>query len=261
MGRGWHHAGIERKSARELALMRQAGRIVALALAEVRAHIKPGVTTAKLDAIAAKVIAQHKALPSFKGYPGPYPYPATTCISINEELVHGIPGKRVIHEGDLVSVDCGAIYQGFHGDAAFSVGVGKCSELVERLLAATEGALKAAIAQMRPGRRTGDISAAIQAYVEGCGFKVVRDYTSHGIGRRMHEDPTVPNFGEAGTGDILQPGVTIALEPMVLVGTMETRVLADQWTVVSKDGSLTAHFEHTVAVTDGEPDILTRLED
>lgn len=241
--------------------MRQAGQIVAHALAEMKAHTRPGVTTRQLDAVAEKVIAKHRAVPAFKGYPGPYPYPAVTTISVNEQLVHGIPGPRVIKEGDLVSLDCGVLYQGYYADAALSVGVGKYSREVEQLLEVTERALYAGIEVMRPGRRTGDVSAAIQKYVEGHGYHVVREYTSHGIGRSMHEDPAVPNHGKAGKGPLLRPGMTIALEPMVLAGKPDVRVLPDQWTVVSKDGSLTAHFEHTVAVTDGDPVILTRLED
>jgi methionyl aminopeptidase len=254
-------SGIERKSPRELALMRQAGRVAALALAEMRERVKPGVTTRQLDAVAEKIIRQHKALPAFKGYPGPYPYPNATTISVNDELVHGIPGSRVIKDGDLVSLDCGVLYQGFNADSAVSVGVGRYSPEVERLLTVAEKALYAGIEMMRPGKRTGDISAAIQKVVEGSGFHVVREYTSHGIGRHMHEDPSVPNYGKAGKGTPLRPGMTIALEPMVLAGTSEVRVLPDQWTVASQDGSLTAHFEHTVAVTEGEPEILTRLED
>ena len=259
-GKSWHN-GIERKSTRELALMQAAGDILARVLAEVRGHIKPGVTTHQLDALADKLIAQHKAQPAFKGYPGPYPFPCATTISINEELVHGIPGKRVVQTGDLVSVDCGVIYQGYYADAAFSVGVGECSEAVRRILEITERALYVGIDQMRPAKHTGDISAAIQQYVEGAGFHVVRDYTSHGIGRHMHEDPSVPNHGQASTGPVLRPGVVIALEPMVLAGTMETVVRPDQWTVAAADGSLTAHFEHTVAVTEGEPLILTKVAD
>ena len=261
VGRGQARLGIERKSARELALMRQSGKILAQVLAEMRAHVRAGVTTRQLDALADKLIAQHKAVPSFKGYPGPYPFPCATTISLNNELVHGIPGPRVIREGDIVSVDCGVIYQGYHADAAFTVGVGQISPEAEKLLAVTARALELGIDQMRPGRHTGDIGAAIQQWVEGQGFYVVRDYTSHGIGRNMHEDPSVPNYGKAGKGPLLMPGITIAIEPMVLVGTDETRTLPDQWTVVSKDGSLTAHFEHTVAVTETEPEILTRLED
>lgn len=240
--------------------MRASGKILAQVLAEVKAQIKPGVTTRKLDALAERLIGRYQAQPAFKGYGSP-PFPCATTISINEELVHGIPGPRVVRAGDLVSVDCGVVYQGYYADAAFSVGVGKCSELVQQLLAVTEGALAKGIEQMRPGRRTGDLSAAIQQYVEAEGFRVVRDYTSHGIGRHMHEDPAVPNHGQAGTGPLLQPGVVIAVEPMVLVGTMDTVVRPDEWTVVSADGSLTAHFEHTVAVTEGEPLILTAQED
>jgi methionyl aminopeptidase len=241
--------------------MRQAGKIVALVLAEVREHCRPGVTTRQLDAVAEKVIARHKARSAFKGYPGPYPFPAVTCISLNDELVHGIPGRRVLQEGDLVTIDCGVIYQGYYGDSAISLGVGRCSPEVERLLQVTEQALYVGIEKLWPGLRTGDVSAAIQKFVESHGYHVVRDYTSHGIGRYMHEDPAVPNHGKAGRGTLLRPGMTIALEPMVLAGTFETRVLPDQWTVASKDGSLTAHFEHTVAVTEGGPEILTRLSD
>ena len=254
----WHR-GIERKSARELGLMRQAGRVTALALAEMRAHVRPGVTTRQLDAVAERVIARNNAVPAFKGYPGPYPYPNATTISVNEELVHGIPGPRVLREGDLVSLDCGARYGGFYADSAVSLGVGRCSPLAQRLLEVTEQALYAGIRLMRSGRRTGDVSVGIQEFVESRGFRLAREYTSHGIGRHMHEDPEVRNYVKRGTGAVLRPGMTIALEPMVLVGTAETRILADQWTVVSEDGSLTAHFEHTVALTEGEPEILTRL--
>lgn len=257
--RTWR-SGIERKSARELGLMRQAGRINAQALAAARALARPGSTTADLDAAAAEVLKRHGAKPAFLGYPGPYPYPTVTTISVNDELVHGIPGKRKLKEGDIVSIDCGAVVEGYFGDSAITVGVGDLSPVAARLLAVTEQALYAGIAMMRPGRRTGDVSAAIQACVEGNGFFVVLDYTGHGIGRAMHEDPQVPNYGVAGKGALLRPGMTIALEPMVLVGTDETRVLPDQWTVASADGSLTAHFEHTVAVTEGDPEILTRLE-
>ncbi len=252
--------GIRLKSPEEIAIMRQAGRINALALQAVREAIRPGVSTAELDAIAEEVLRKHGARPAFKGYPGPYPFPATITVSINEELVHGIPREdRIIQEGDLVSIDCGAIYRGFVADAAFTVGVGEISPLAQKLLKVTEEALYRGIRQARPGKRTGDISAAIQEYVESHGFHVVKEYTGHGIGRWMHEDPAVPNFGEPGTGELLRPGMVLALEPMVLVGTDETYVLDDQWTVVSADGSLTAHFEHTVAVTEFGPQILTRL--
>lgn len=248
------------KSPEEIAVMRQAGRINALALDAVRRAIRPGVTTAALDAIAEEVIRSHGGKPAFKGYPGPYPYPATITASINDELVHGIPSpKRVLREGDIVSIDCGTIYQGFVADSAFTVGVGEISPEAQRLLEVTEQALYAGIAQMRPGRRVGDVSAAIQHYVESRGYYVTREYTGHGVGREMHEGPMVPNYGTPGRGLVLRPGMTLALEPMVLVGTPKTRVLKDQWTVASADGSLTAHFEHSVAVTEGEPLILTVL--
>ncbi len=252
--------GVRIKSPEEIAIMRQAGRINALALQAVKEAIRPGVSTAELDAIAEEVIRKHGGKPAFKGYPGPYPFPATITVCINEELVHGIPRPdRIIQEGDLVSIDCGVVYKGFVADAAFTVGVGEISDLAKTLLRVTEEALYKGIAQARPGRYTGDISAAIQKHVESHGFHVVREYTGHGIGRWMHEDPAVPNFGEPGQGVPLRPGMVLALEPMVLVGTPETQVLDDEWTVVSADGSLTAHFEHTVAVTEFGPQILTKL--
>ena len=245
------------KSKAELALMREAGRVNALALAAVRAMIAPGVTTAELNAAAEEVIRKHGGIPVFKGYPGPYPFPATLCTSINEELVHGIPGKRKLKDGDIISVDCGTLLEGFVGDAAFTVGVGEVSPQAQQLLKVTEQALYDGIAKMCVGNRTGDISAAIQRYVESFGFHVTREYTGHGVGRNMHEGPQVPNYGAPGRGIPLRPGMTIALEPMVLVGTPHTRVLADQWGVASADNSLTAHYEHSVAVTEGEPLILT----
>jgi methionyl aminopeptidase len=248
---------IHLKSQQELKTMRQAGRINAEVLATVRALIRPGVSTADLNAAAEEVLKRHGCYSPFKGYGQP-PYPASICTSVNEEMVHGIPNKkRILHEGDIVSVDSGAVFEGFVADAAFTAGVGEISEDTQRLLDTTKGALEAAIQQMRPGKRTGDISAAIQGYAEGRGLHVTHEYTSHGVGRQMHEAPMVPNFGDAGTGIPLRPGMTIAIEPMVLVGTSETRVLKDRWTVVSADRSLTAHFEHTVAVTDGEPLVMT----
>ncbi|RME89421.1 MAG: type I methionyl aminopeptidase [Anaerolineae bacterium] len=249
---------IHIKNAAEIALMREAGRVNALALAAVRELLQPGVTTADLNAAAEEVLRKHGAVSPFKGYPGPYPYPASITVSINEELVHGIPSeKRRLREGDIVSVDCGTLLDGFVADSAFTAGVGEISPLAKRLLEVTEGALRAGIEQMRPGNRTGDVSAAIQQYVESHGFHVTREYTGHGVGRQMHEGPQVPNYGTPGRGILLRPGMTIALEPMVLVGTPKTRVLADRWTVASADGSLTAHFEHTVAVTEGGPLVLT----
>ncbi len=248
---------IHLKSPAELAIMREAGRINAEALAAVRVLLKPGVSTADLNEAAEAVLRKYNCYSPFKGYGHP-PFPASITVSINAELVHGIPKKnRKLHEGDIVSVDCGTVLDGFVADSAFTAGVGEISEEARRLLEVTEGALWAGIEKMRVGYRTGDVSAAIQKYVEDFGYHVTREYTGHGVGRQMHEGPQVPNYGKPGTGIRLRPGMTIALEPMVLVGTHETRVLADGWTVVSADGSLTAHFEHTVAVTSGDPLILT----
>jgi methionyl aminopeptidase len=247
------------KSQFEIDIMREAGKINALALQAVREAIRPGVTTGALDKIAESVIRDHGATPAFLGYPGPIPYPGTINACINEEMVHGIPGKRQLREGDLISIDCGTAYQGFVADSAFSLGVGRVSKEVQHLLDVTEKALEIGISQMRAGNRVGDVSAAIQTHVEGNGYHVPREYTGHGVGRQMHEGPQVPNFGLPGQGLVLSSGLTIALEPMVLVGSHHTKVQPDQWTVTSKDGSLTAHYEHTVAVTDGDPLILTRV--
>jgi methionyl aminopeptidase len=248
---------IHIKSPEELKIMREAGRINAEILATVKKLIQPGVSTADLNAAAEEVLKKHGCYSPFKGYGQP-PYPASICTSVNEELVHGIPSKkRILRAGDIISVDCGTVYHGFVADSAFTVGVGEVSEEAKRLMEVTQGALQAAIEKMRVGNRTGDISAAIQNYVESRGLHVTREYTSHGVGRQMHEGPMVPLFGTPGTGMPLRPGMTIAIEPMVLVGTHETRVLRDQWTVISADKSLTAHFEHSVAVTEGDPLILT----
>ena len=245
------------KSPQEIAALREAGRINARALEAVRQLISPGVTTAELDAAAENVIRKHGATPTFKGYPGPYPYPASICVSINEQLVHGIPGKRKLQAGDIVSIDCGSTFEGFVGDSAITVGVGEIPPLAQRLIEVTEQALYEGIRQMRSGNRVGDVSAAIQTFVENAGFNVTREYTGNGVGRQMHEGPQVPNYGIAGRGQVLRQGMTIALEPMVLVGTSQTRVLPDQWTVVSADGSLTAHWEHSVAITEEDALILT----
>ena len=239
--------------------MREAGRINAEALAAASAIIRPGVTTADLNAAAEEVLKKHGCYSPFKDYPGPYPYPASTCVSVNEELVHGIPGNRKLKEGDIVSVDCGTVYEGFVGDSTFSAPVGEISPKAKKLLQVTEKALAIGIDKMVKGNTTGDIGAAIQKYVEGQGFQVVREYTGHGVGRHMHEAPQVPNYGSSGQGIPLRVGMTIALEPMVLVGTPYTKVLANQWTVCSRDDSLTAHFEHTIAVTESGPEILTAL--
>ena len=251
---------IHVKNPAEVEIMREAGRINATVHATVRELLKPGVTTADLNAAAEEVLRKHNATSPFKNYPGPYPFPASITVCINEELVHGIPtNKRKLKEGDLVSIDCGTLFGGFVADSAFSAGVGQLSRKAQNLLEVTEGALKAGIDKMRPGNKTGDVSAAIQKYVESRGFYVTREYTGHGVGRQMHEGPQVPNYGTPGRGLLLRPGVTIALEPMVLIGTAKTKVLADQWTVISANRSLTAHFEHSIAVTEGEPLILTVL--
>jgi len=247
---------IHVKNPAEIKLMREAGRVNALALAAVRELLQPGVTTADLNAAAEEVLRKHNAYSPFLNYGYP-PFPASICASVNEELVHGIPGKRKLKDGDIISVDCGAVVDGFVGDAAFTAGIGEISPEAQRLIDVTKQALEVAIAMMRVGNKTGDISAAIQQYVESQGFYVVREYTGHGVGRKMHEGPQVPNYGNPGTGIPLRAGLTIALEPMVLVGTARTRVLANQWTVVSADGSLTAHQEHSVAVTEGDPLVLT----
>jgi methionyl aminopeptidase len=245
------------KSPDEIATLREAGRINARALDAIRQLVKPGVTTAELDAVAEEVIRKHGAIPTFKGYPGPYPYPASICVSINEQLVHGIPSKRKLQSGDIISIDCGSTFEGFVGDSAITIGVGEMSPVAQRLIEVTEQALYVGIRKMRANNRVGDVSAAIQEYVEKAGFYVTHEYTGHGVGRQMHEGPQVPNYGTPGRGQILRQGMTIALEPMVLVGTSQTRVLPDQWTVVSADGSLTAHWEHSVAITEGEALILT----
>jgi methionyl aminopeptidase len=249
--------GIIIKSSKEIEIMRQAGRIVAAVLDVLRRSIVPGRTTGELDAITARELSQRGASSSFKGYRG---FPAHLCVSVNDELVHGIPGKRVLREGDIVSLDVGAYFHGFHGDAALTIGVGDISPQAEALLQVTEGALKAGIASAHSGAHLSDISAAIQTFVESRGFSVVREYVGHGIGREMHEEPQIPNFGPPGEGPLLQKGMTLALEPMVNAGDWRTKVASDQWTVATADGSLCAHFEHTIAITDGEPEILTRLD-
>ena len=239
--------------------MREAGRINASVLAAVKERLKPGVSTADLNAAAEEVLRKHGCFSPFKGYGQP-PFPSSITVSINQELVHGIPSKsRKLKPGDIVSIDCGTVYQGWVADSAFTAGVGDISPEAQELLDVTQGALFAGIDKMRVGNRTGDVSAAIQNYAESRGFYLTREYTGHGVGKQMHEGPQVPNYGKPGSGMPLKAGMTIAIEPMLLVGTAETRVLPDQCTVVSADGSLTAHFEHSVAVTEVEPLILTVL--
>jgi methionyl aminopeptidase len=243
------------KSAAEIEKMRQAGKITAMVLEKVAKEVKPGIKTRQLDTVAAEEVSRLGAKPSFKGYRG---YPACLCVSINDEIVHGIPGDRVIREGDIVSIDFGAIYDGFQGDSAVTVAAGSTSIEAHHLMDTTREALEAGISAARAGNRLGDISAAVQGAAESAGFNVVREYTGHGIGRDMHEDPLVPNFGLAGEGIKLEQGMTLALEPMVNTGTWRTRTLKNRWTVVTADGGLSAHYEHTIVIRDGEAEVLTR---
>ncbi len=236
--------------------MRQAGRIVAIVLGALVEKLRPGMKTRELDTIAAEETRKLGAKPSFKGYRG---FPANLCVSVNDEIVHGIPGERVLNEGDIVSLDFGAIYMGFQGDAAVTVGIGKISPEAEGLIEVTRGALGAGISAARSEARLGDVSAAIQGYAESRGYSVVREYTGHGIGRDMHEEPQVLNFGVPGMGPVLKKGMTIALEPMVNIGDWRTRVASDRWTVLTADGSLSAHFEHTIAITNGAAEVLTAI--
>jgi methionyl aminopeptidase len=246
---------ITRKNADELAKMRVAGRIVADTIAAVRAAVRPGVSTHDLDQIAEQEIRSRDAVPSFKGYRG---FPATICTSINDEIVHGIPSPdRVLQEGDLFKLDCGAIYQSFHADSAVTIPVGEVAPELAKLVETTERALWAGIEEVRPGKRIGDIGHAVQTVAEGAGFSVVREYVGHGVGRALHEEPPVPNYGEPNRGVKLEPGLVIAIEPMVNVGGVQTRLLEDNWTVVTADGSHSAHFEHTVAVTQDGHEVLT----
>ncbi len=243
------------KSEREIAIMREAGKIVALAIAEVTRAVRPGISTGELNALVENLMAKQKARPAFKGYHG---YPASICTSINEEIVHGIPGLKVLKEGDIISIDIGAEINGYFADAAVTLAVGDIDPVSRRLLETTAQCLEAGIRQCTRDKRLSDISHAIQSVAESNGYSVVREYVGHGIGRAMHEDPQVPNFGKPGRGIKLSPGLVLAIEPMVNVGRFDTAVLDDNWTVVTKDGSRSAHFEHTVAITERGPEILTR---
>jgi methionyl aminopeptidase len=252
---------IEIKSAAEIDLMRQSCKIVAEILKILAEQIKPGMKTKDMDIIAERELKKRGAESSFKGYRG---YPATVCVSVNDEIVHGIPGDRVFKEGDIVSLDFGAKYQGFHGDAAVTVPIGKVSAEAMRLIETTKSALESGVAAAKAGAKLGDVSAAIFNYAKSRGYSLVREYTGHGIGRKMHEEPQIPNsieppYGlQAGTGVVLKKGMTLALEPMLNAGDWHTRVADDQWTVLTADGSLSAHFEHTIAVDDNEAEVLTR---
>jgi methionyl aminopeptidase len=253
--------GIVIKSEKEIAIMRRAGGIVAEVLKILSKSVRPGMKTRELDAIAEREMKRLGAESSFKGYHG---YPAVLCVSVNDEIVHGIPGDRVLKEGDVVSLDFGVKYQGYQGDSALTVTIGEASPTAKRLIEATRGCLESGIAAARAGAKLGDVSAAIQEYADAKGYAVVREYTGHGIGREMHEDPQIPNtteppFGlKAGTGPVLKKGMTLALEPMLSTGDWHTRVADDHWTVLTADGSLAAHFEHTVAINNHEAEVLTR---
>jgi methionyl aminopeptidase len=244
------------KSLQELARMEEANHIVAEILARVQERVLPGVQTRELDELAHEMCRSRGVEPAFKGYRG---YPRSICVSVNEEVVHGIPGPRRIKAGDLVSLDFGVKYQGYYGDAAVTVAVGEVAPRARALLEATEKALYAGIDQAKVGRHLSDISAAVQDVVEGAGFGVIREFVGHGIGRSLHEDPQIPNFGPPGKGPVLQAGMTLAIEPMTCMGAWQVRILEDGWTAVTQDGSYAAHFEHTVAVTANGPLILSRL--
>jgi methionyl aminopeptidase len=240
------------KSDEEIVIMRKCGKILAAILDKLRAEVRPGIKTGQLDIIMAEESDKRGVIPSFKNYRG---FPANLCVSVNDEIVHGIPGERILQEGDIVSLDVGAKLRGFHTDAAITIGVGRISKEAEELIAVTEGSLKSGITQAVSGAWVEDISSAIQNYVESRGFSVVREYTGHGVGRDLHEEPQIPNFAVR-KGLLLRKGMTLAIEPMVNAGDWHTKLAGNQWTVLTADGSLSAHFEHTIAVTDNEAEIL-----
>jgi methionyl aminopeptidase len=243
------------KTERELEIMREAGRIVALTHQELQKYITPGITTKELDVIAEKFIRSCNAIPSFKGYNG---FRGSICVSVNEELVHGIPGDRLLREGDIISIDIGAKYNGYHGDSAWTYPVGEISDETQRLLDVTEESLYKGLKEAKPGDRLSNISHAIQTYVEERNFSVVREYVGHGVGQDLHEDPQIPHYGPPNKGPRLKPGMVLAIEPMVNAGTRYVKTLADDWTVVTVDGKVCAHFEHTVAITETGYEILTK---
>lgn len=245
------------KSSKELDLMRESGRIVAETKVVLREAIRPGLTTSELDRIAENEIRRRGGVPSFKGYMG---FPATICSSFNEEIVHGIPSSRCMNEGDVLSIDIGAIVGGFHSDTAFTMGVGVITEKAQCLIDATQEALRRGIAQVKPGARIGDISSSIQEYAENLGYGVVRKYVGHGIGRSLHEDPQVPNYGFPGKGPILREGMAIAIEPMLNEGSWETETMGDGWTVVTADRRLSAHFEDTISITNTGAEVFTEMD-
>lgn len=250
---------ISIKSNREIEIMREAGRITALAIRKVKEAIRPGVSTYELDMIAEETIRACGATPSFKGYNG---FPGSVCASINNVVIHGIPKKTtILKNGDIISIDCGAYYHGYHGDSACTFGVGTVSSERERLMNVTRESLYEGLKYAKPGNRLSDISHAIETYVHNNKFTVVRDFTGHGVGRNLHEDPMVPNYGEAGHGPVLKEGMTLAIEPMVCAGNYQVRILADDWTTVTCDHSDSAHFEHTIVITKDGYEILTTEED
>ncbi|WP_080849030.1 type I methionyl aminopeptidase [Cytobacillus gottheilii] len=244
------------KTEREIAIMREAGRIVALTHEELKKHITPGITTKELDSIAESFIKKHDAYPSFKGYNG---FSGSICASVNDELVHGIPGDRVLKNGDIISIDIGAKYNGYHGDSAWTYAVGRIDDDTKRLLDVTEQSLYTGLKEAIPGERLSNISHAIQTYAESNGFSIVREYVGHGIGQDLHEEPQIPHYGPPNKGPRLKPGMVLAVEPMVNAGSRYVKTLADQWTVVTVDGSKCAHFEHTIAITETGYEILTVL--
>jgi methionyl aminopeptidase len=245
------------KSLNEIERIRKASKIVARTLGVLESHVQAGITTRELDQIAESEIRKAGAKPAFKGYRG---FPATLCVSVNEEVVHGIPSDRKLKEGDIVGLDLGCIWEDFYGDAARTFPVGQVSEESKRLLKITEESLLIGIDQARPGNRIGDIGYAVQAHAESNGYTVVRDFVGHGIGRNLHEDPQIPNYGNRGQGPRIKAGMVLAIEPMVCQGLADVDVLSDNWTAVTRDGSLAAHFEHSVAITDNGPEILSRVD-
>ncbi|MBD3108612.1 type I methionyl aminopeptidase [Bacillus sp. AGMB 02131] len=244
------------KTPREIDIMRQAGKIVALTHEELKKHIVPGITTKELDTIAESFIRKHDAIPSFKGYNG---FRGSICASVNEELVHGIPGSRVLKEGDIISIDIGAKYQGYHGDSAWTYAVGVIDEETQRLLDVTEESLYRGLEEAKPSARLSNISHAIQTYVEANKFSIVREYVGHGVGQDLHEDPQIPHYGPPNKGPRLKPGMVLAVEPMVNAGSRYVKTLKDNWTVVTQDGKMCAHFEHTIAITESGFEILTKI--
>lgn len=243
------------KTPRELEIMREAGRIVALTHQELKKHIAPGITTRELDVIAGRFIRKHDAIPSFKGYNG---FRGSICASVNDELVHGIPGGRVLNDGDIISIDIGAKYNGYHGDSAWTYAVGQIDEESERLMDVTEESLYKGLEEAKPGERLSNISHAIQTYAESNGFSIVREYVGHGVGQDLHEDPQIPHYGPPNRGPRLKPGMVLAIEPMVNAGSRYVKTLTDNWTVVTVDGKRCAHYEHTIAITESGYEILTK---